>query len=121
MQENNLNGQENITTEIDLIIRSAQELKEIKVKQEEQEKRLSLLEAKTEQNSGDTGYFTIKAWCKLNNIRLPLTNLRKKGYEASKISREKEIHIGKTTDETFGTVNCYREDILDEIFGTVQV
>jgi hypothetical protein len=122
MQDNNslsinkLNEQNKVLTEIDLIIRSAQELRKIEIKQEEHEHRLSILEANSELNSGDTGYYTIKAWCKLNNIKLPLRQLRDKGCEASKISRIRKVHIGKVTDETYGTVNKYREDILKEIF-----
>jgi hypothetical protein len=123
MQENSIlqmdvfDDQTKCLTEIDLIIQSARELKKMEIKQVEQEKRLSMLEVKLEQNSGNIGYYTIKAWCKLYNIRLPLKVSREKGYEASRISRKNGIHIGKIADESFGTVNSYREDVLLELFG----
>jgi prophage antirepressor-like protein len=43
-------------SEIDLIIKSAQVLKQIELKQIEHDNRLSSLEAKSHQNSGHTGY-----------------------------------------------------------------
>ena len=101
-------------SEYDLIIKSAQALKKI-------DKRLTSLEAKSHYNSGHTGYWTIAAWCKLNNFSLTLDEANRKGRNAVKLSREWDVEIGKVRDERFGEVNSYREDVLDEIFSTTEV
>lgn len=106
-------------SEIDLIIKSAQALKKFELKQIEHDKRLSSLEAKSYQNSGHTGYWTITAWCKLNNLNLTLLEANQKGRDAVKLSKEWGAAIGKVKDERFGEVNSYREDVLEEIFSTV--
>ena len=103
-------------SEIDLIIRSAQALKTIEFKQIEHDERLAFLEAKSHQNSGQTGYWTITAWCKLNNLKISLDEAMKRGREAARLSYEWGAEIGKVNDERFGVVNSYREDVLEEIF-----
>jgi prophage antirepressor-like protein len=97
-------------SELDLIIRSAEALKKI-------ETRVHTLEAKTHINSGQTGYWTITAWCKLNNLKISLDEAMQRGREATKFSNEWGAEIGKVHDERFGLVNSYREDVLDEVFG----
>jgi len=82
----------------------------------EQDQRLALLEAKSHQNSGQTGYWTITAWCKLNNLSLSLDEAMQKGRNATKLSNEWGAEIGKVHDERFGVVNSYREDVLEEVF-----
>ena len=106
-------------SQIDLIIQSAQALKNIELKQLEYDDRLTTLEAKSHQNSGQTGYWTITAWCKLNNISLSLDEAMMKGRKASKLSQDWEAGVGKVPDERFGIVNSYREDVLEEVFGMV--
>ena len=68
-------------SELDLIIRSAQVLKNL-------ETRIHTLEAKTHQNSGQTGYWTIIAWCRLNNLKISLDEANKRGREAVKLSNK---------------------------------
>ena len=103
-------------SDIDLIIKSAQALKKLESKQIEHDKRLSSLEAKSHQNSGKTGYWTITAWCRLNNLKISLDEAMKRGRVAAKLSKEWSAEIGKVPDERFGVVNSYREDVLEEIF-----
>nr|BDD46987.1 hypothetical protein 5 [Desulfobacteraceae bacterium] len=103
-------------SEIDLIIRSAKALKTIELKQIEHDKRLASLEAKSHHNSGQTGYWTITAWCRLNNLKISLDEAMKKGRDAARLSNQWGVEIGKVPDERFGVVNSYREDILEEIF-----
>ena len=107
-------------SEIDLIIKSAQALKKLESNQIEHDKRLSNLEAKSHQNSGQTGYWTITAWCRLNNLKISLDEAMKKGRVAVKISKEWGAEIGKVHDERFGVVNSYREDVLEEIFCLIE-
>jgi prophage antirepressor-like protein len=104
-------------SELDLIIRSARALKKIEQKQLEHDKRLSSIEAKSHQNSGQTGYWTITAWCKLNNLNLSLVEAMQKGRAASRLSSEWDVSVGQVPDERFGVVNSYREDVLEEVFG----
>ena len=96
-------------SELDLIIRSAQALKNI-------ETRVHTLEAKTHMNSGQTGYWTITAWCKLNKLNISLDEAMLRGREAAKLSKEWSAQIGRVHDERFGLVNSYREDVLEEVF-----
>ena len=96
-------------SELDLIIRSAQALKNLEI-------RVHTLEAKTHLNSGHTGYWTITAWCRLNNLKISLDDAMKRGPDAAKLSKRWGVEIGKVNDERFGIVNSYREDILEEIF-----
>ena len=103
-------------SEIDLIIKSAQALKQIELKQIDHDNRLISLEAKLHQNSGHTGYWTITAWCKLNNLNITLAEAMQKGRNATKQSKEWGVEIGKVNDERFGEVNSYREDVLEEVF-----
>jgi prophage antirepressor-like protein len=107
-------------SEIDLIIKSAQALKTIESKQIEHDKRLSDLEARQHQNSGHTGFWTITAWCKLNQLNLSLNDAMIKGREATRVSKEWEVEIGTVPDERFGVVNSYREDVLEEVFSKVE-
>jgi prophage antirepressor-like protein len=107
-------------SEIDLIIKSAQALKKIEAKQIEHDNRLSTLEAKSHQNSGQTGYWTITAWSKLNKLSLTLDEAMHKGREAVGLSKEWGAEIGKVHDERFGVVNSYREDVLEEIFCSLE-
>jgi prophage antirepressor-like protein len=108
-------------SEIDLIIKSAHALKKIELKQIEHDERLQNLEAKSHQNSGHTGYWTITAWCKLTNLTLTLDEAMKRGRAAARISKTWGVDIGKVRDERFGEVNSYREDILEEIFNETKM
>ncbi len=108
-------------SEIDLIIKSAQALKKIELKQIEHDERITYLEAKSHHNSGHTGYWTITAWCKLNNLNITLIEAMQRGRNAAKLSKEWGVEIGKVKDERYGEVNSYREDLLDEIFSTTEV
>ena len=103
-------------SELDLIIKSANALKTIELKQIEYENRLSSLEANSHQNSGQTGYWTITAWCRLNSLKIGLDEAMKRGRKAARLSNEWGVEIGKVHDERFGVVNSYREDVLEEIF-----
>lgn len=107
-------------SELDLIIQSAQAMKKIKAKQIEHDQRLQILEAKTHQNSGETGYWTISAWCRLNNLTLSLENAKHKGRQASRLSTKWGVSVSRVPDERFGSVNSYREDVLEEVFDPIE-
>ena len=103
-------------SEIDLIIRSAQSLKKMESKLIEHENRFAMLEALSHQNSGRTGFFTISAWCKFNRINISLSDAMNRGREATRLSKEWGVDVGRVTDERIGVVNSYREDVLEEVF-----
>lgn len=107
-------------SKLDLIIQSAQAMKKIEHKQLEHDQRIQILEAKQHQNSGETGYWTISAWCKLNNLTLSLEDAKRKGRQASRLSSEWNAPLGRVSDERFGTVNSYREDVLEEVFDPIE-
>jgi prophage antirepressor-like protein len=101
---------------LDIALVTIQELKKTQSIVSEHDQRLNCLEAKSHQNSGQTGYWTITAWCKLNNLSLSLDEAMLKGRKAAKLSSEWGADIGKVHDERFGVVNSYREDVLEEVF-----
>jgi len=107
-------------SELDLIIKSAQAMKKIEARHFEHDQRIQILEAKQHQNSGETGYWTISAWCKLNNLSLSLEDAKRKGRLASRLSNEWNAPLGKVSDERFGSVNSYREDVLEEVFHLIE-
>jgi prophage antirepressor-like protein len=107
-----------LSSELDLIIHTAQAMKKMESKTLEHDQRLAMLEAKSQQNSAQTGYWTITAWCKLNSLSLSLEEAMQKGRKASKLSGEWGAEVGKVHDERFGVVNSYREDVLAEVFAT---
>ena len=90
--------------------------KRLKPGRSTQDQRLQVLEAKQHTNSGETGYWTISAWCKLNNLSLSMDEAKRMGRMASKLSKEWGVSVGSVPDERFGSVNSYREDVLEEVF-----
>ena len=108
------------TSKLYLIIKSALEMKKIETRQMEHDQRLQILEAKTHQNSGETGYWTISAWCRLNNLTLSMDDAKRKGRLASRLSAQWGVSVSKVPDERFGSVNSYREDVLDEVFDPIE-
>jgi DNA-damage-inducible protein D len=65
-------------------------------------------------NSADTGYHTVKAYCRLNKIKFPLNQASSVGKIAVRICRERGVTIGKIADEAYGFVNSYPAEILQE-------
>jgi hypothetical protein len=78
--------------------------------------RLDRLEAKAELNSSLTGYYAIKGFCVLHNLRIDLREAGRRGKLATKRSKELNVVVAKQADQSFGIVNVYREDILEEVF-----
>jgi hypothetical protein len=61
-------------------------------------------------------YFTILAYCKRNYISLSFSEAIQKGKIATRLSKEKGIDIRQVSDEKYGYVHSYKEDILKEAF-----
>ena len=105
----------NPLSSIDLIIQSAIRLKAIEEKEEEQDRRLKILEA-TQVIRPD--YFTVAGYGSLNNISVNIKLASKIGRAATKICQQRRLLMDKIPDPRFGTVKMYPEHILTEVFNT---
>ena len=104
----------------DMIIQSAQNLKALRLEQEQQQKllvdttnRVEVLEAKQINSSYE--FFSIVGYCNLKGIKCELSKAIRWGKEASKLSKELGVKMGTTPDPRFGQVNTYHVDILKQI------
>jgi len=61
-------------------------------------------------------YFTILAYCRMNNKTITFSEAIQKGKIATRLSKEKGFELRKTSDERYGYVNSYKESILKETF-----
>jgi hypothetical protein len=59
---------------------------------------------------------TIKAYAATNRIRLSPKQSSELGRAATALCRQRGIKWGTQVDATFGHVNVYHRDILEEIF-----
>jgi DNA-damage-inducible protein D len=87
-----------------------------------QEKRVSTLEtqtrvltAKIETITGNSGYYTVKAFASTHRFQVPISRARQMGKECSKLCRERGLDVGKSPDETHGEVNTYPEAVINEV------
>ena len=110
-----------VTDPLDLIIMQATAMKELRQRQEAQErvqaeqaKELKILAAKMETSPKD--YFTVVGFANLRGIRLDVNRASLLGRKAAAISKEFGYDIGKTSDPRFGQVGTYHVDILAEVF-----
>lgn len=60
----------------------------------------------------DENYYSISGYCALNGIPCPLDKAQRWGYNATKLSTQKGIPIGKAYDAKYGDINTYHLDIL---------
>ena len=86
------------------------------MKTQELEAKILQLEAKTELNSGLTGFYTIRGFCAIHKLKISLQEANKRGRKASQLSKEYGVEAVKQPDQMFGFVGAYREDILEETF-----
>lgn len=71
------------------------------------------LEAKI--TSIDEQYYSVSGYCALKHIPCPLDKARTWGYQATKLSHEKRVPIGKAYDAKYGNINTYHQDILQQV------
>lgn len=60
--------------------------------------------------------FTIIGYANMKGIKPNEYNSSTIGRKATKISKERNLQIGKVVDSKYGLINTYNEEILDEIF-----
>ena len=106
---------------LDLIILQATMMKELRQKQESQERvqiehghQLKQLAAK--QITSPTEYFTIAGFASLRGVRVDVNRAALLGRKAVFLSKEYKYDVGKTHDPRFGQVNTYHSDILAQVF-----
>jgi hypothetical protein len=74
---------------------------------------VSDLEAKI--TSIDEHYYSVSGYCALQHVECPLDKARAWGYQATKLSREQNVDIGKAYDAKYGNINTYHRDILAQV------
>ena len=63
----------------------------------------------------DEQYYSISGYCVLNHIDCPLDKARSWGYNATKLSNQKGVDVGKAYDAKYGEINTYHIDILKDV------
>lgn len=76
--------------------------------------RTFALEAKVSAAAGEHNEFTTLAYAKLNELPTDRISCQRHGQRASKLMRSRGAEPRKRQDATFGTVNVYPVDVLDE-------
>ncbi len=61
-------------------------------------------------------YYSLVAYCSLNNIKTVSSELRKMGMDLRKMTKESGKELHKIPDERYGQVNSYPVEILEEYF-----
>lgn len=78
------------------------------------ESRTRVLEAKVSAQAGEHNEFTTLAYAKLNNLPSDRVSCQRHGQRASRLMRSRGQEPRKRQDATFGTVNVYPVDVLEE-------
>jgi anti-repressor protein len=95
------------------LFENAKLLLEIEQKQKETEKRIDLLEAKTQTSHN---YFTIVGFASLNGIKCGLPLASKLGRICKSEAKRNNIELETMPDPRFGIVNLYPVQLLLKIF-----
>lgn len=98
----------------DVLIAQLEAMKEVKLKQAEQEESIKQLAAKIETHPKD--FFSIAGYASLCGFRIDISKANLLGRKATKLSRNYGVEMGKVKDPRFGQVNTYHLDILKEVF-----
>lgn len=98
----------------------AYEAKQLAIAQQQQltrvEQKVDVAIAKATAVLEDDGYFSIKGFCSLHNIKLSNAHMSALSKKAKKLSAVKEIAHQEITDPRWGKVKVYHKDILTEVF-----
>ena len=100
-------------TAADQLIAQAQMLKQIELRQAEQDARLSQIEARQDRMDGDTGYMTVLAFSRMTGLNLPSKEANALGRKAAKQCRDLGYSLGTAPDERYGRVNSYPVHVLE--------
>lgn len=94
-------------------LRNAQLLVEIEKKQNEQEVRLSELEAKV---TIEPDYYTVAGYASLHNVKIGLKTAIQLGRACSALCRKEGYDINSSRSTNFRKVNSYPSIALEQVF-----
>ena len=97
----------------DMIIASAQSMKEVKAQMTALESKVNLIEAQTKTRPD---YFTIVGYATLNRMQVGLKLAADLGRRASAICRREGFEMEELPDPRFGLVKTYPETVLKQVF-----
>ena len=97
-----------------MFLKVAQEQEAIAEEQKLLKQRMDAFET---QSDSTGGFYTILAWSSMTKLKIPTDMANRLGRVCSKLSKSRDIVIGKVPDSRYGKVNSYHETILKEIIG----
>ena len=87
----------------------------LEAQQQATTQRVNMIEQRLDGlNSGNTGYQTVRAYCRLHSLNVPNSQAKIIGKIAGRLCRERGISIGTVSDEMYGSVNSYPVEVLEE-------
>lgn len=98
----------------DMMIAQLQNMKEVRLRIEQNTESIKVLEAKITNIPVD--YFTIAGYASLRGIKVDVSKANLLGRKGATMSRKNGYDIGKVSDSKFGQVNTYHLDILKQLF-----
>jgi anti-repressor protein len=101
-------------SQIDIIIQSAQMLKDIENRANALEQRIEAIENKPQINA-PVEHFSIMGYCHNIKKQISLEQAKTYGVKCRRMCNELGLVIGKVSDPRFGSVNTYPLDVLKEI------
>lgn len=105
---------------VNQMVEQERRTRELELQQKQTVVRVAVIEQRLEGlNSADTGYHTVRAYCRLNEVKLSHNQALSVGKTAGRICRERGVTIGKIADEAYGYVNSYPAEILQEAIAQV--
>ena len=79
------------------------------------EDRQDAVEQRLAQLDSDTGYRTVRGYCRAHGIQIPQSKAISLGRAAAQICRDRGLEVGSVADERHGSVNSYPVAVLREI------
>lgn len=109
-----------------LLLQTLSKAKEIEVEQnrireEQLEQRLQLLELKRSQENmlltqGDAQFFSIMGYASVTRKRINTSDAKAIGKVASRICKDHSVNTGTVPDPRYGQVKTYPKEVLDQVF-----
>lgn len=97
----------------DILIAQLQNMKAVRIEQEQIKNRLELVEART---TTRPDYFTILGYAVYNKVSVNLPLAAKLGRQAKSLCEKRGLMMDKVPDPRFGFVYNYPREVLDEVF-----
>jgi phage anti-repressor protein len=101
-------------SQIDMIIQSAQALKEIQTQQQLLEIRIADIEQRPQINA-PIHHFSILGFCNNNGLQISMAEAAAYGRKCSKMCREIGAATGSVPDPRYGKVKTYPQSVLDAV------